>query len=120
MKRLTLAAIGCCLVAFARPAAAFSSAPTYLYRSGLVSSDASADVNISLHKAVISGAIAYDGGENPTEHPENAFDGDDNTTTGLAGNMQNLAWINDAKPVDDRKLPAQPARFLSFHFHPPH
>jgi len=169
-----------CILAGA--AAAYSNAPTFLSYSGLAASDASADVNIGLHKAVLSAAISYVGpgsdNGNGTEHPENAFDGNDSTSTGKAGNItvdlgatfvvervvvkfastptqyeiawspylgptnlpptydlakgigsvpasetahqyyRDLAWINDAKPVDDRKVPAQPARFLNFHFLP--
>ncbi len=163
-------------------ARAESNAPTYLAHSGLVAAVASANVNIALHKAVLSGAIRYVGpgpdNANATEHPENAFDGDDSTSTGKTGNVtvdlgavyvvdrvvvkfasapnkysvawspymgtsnlpptydlttglghvpeaesanqeyRDVAWLNDVQKVDDRKLPAQPTRFLNFHFNP--
>ncbi len=155
-------------------AVGFSNAPTFLGHSGLTPPDAGADVNIGLHKAVLSAAVNY---QTPhgTEHPANAFDGDDSTSTGPAGNItvdlgavfvvdsvvvkftstpapqyhvqwspylgatdlppthdlatglgsipaaetpnqeyRDLAWINDAAP--QHQLPAQPARFLNFHF----
>ncbi len=181
MKHLTAAAVLTGLVSFVGSAGAFSNAPTFVGHSGLASSDASKDVNIALHKAVLSAAITYhsqgSGEANATQHPENAFDGDDHTSTGSAGNItvdlgavyvvdsivvkfastptqidlawspylgttplpptydlvtglgsvpasetanqeySDFLWINDAKPLDERKLAAQPARFLNFHFH---
>ncbi len=169
-----------CLIAISAmtfPAAAESHAPTFTGYSGLVASDASADTNISMHKAVLSGAIQYvPANYNGTEHPENAFDGNDATSTGttakitldlgglyvvdrvvakttfsplkygLSGSLylgakdlpptydlttglgkvpdaendsqeyRDFAWINDDPAIEDRKLPAQPVRFLNFHF----
>ncbi len=164
----------------ALPAAAESHAPTFTGYSGLASSDASADVDVSSHKAVLSGAIPYVGpgpdNANATQHPENAFDGSDATNTGNTGNItvdlggvyvvervvakttfsplkyglsgslylgatslpptydlttgvgkvpdtenayqeyRDFAWINDEPAIEDRKFPAQPVRFLNFHF----
>ncbi len=182
MKHFAAAAVLTGLVSFVGSADAYSNAPTFVGHSGLASSDASGDVNIALHKAVLSAAIEYTGpgsdNANATEHPENAFDGDDHTSTGKAGNItvdlgavyvvdsivvkfasvptqytlawspylgatalpatydlatglgsvpasetanqdyRDFLWINDAKPIDERKLAAQPARFLNFHFNP--
>ncbi len=79
------------LSTFTHLAAGESNAPTFMGYSPLASSDPSKDANIALNKAVLSGVIRYVGpgpdNANHTDNPENAFDGDDSTSTGKAGNI---------------------------------
>jgi len=65
--------------------------PSFLGYSPFAPSNTTGEENIALHKAVLSGAIEYTGPGNTnaynTEHPEKAFDGDINSSTGSAGNI---------------------------------
>jgi len=65
--------------------------PSFLAYSPFTPTSTAGEENIALHKAVLSGAIEYTGPGNTnarnTEHPEKAFDGDRNSSTGSAGNI---------------------------------